>query len=356
MFGSVLVLTGSRGLETTNPDANPLLGAIAVGGQVLFVAAGACRVSDDSELDVFAGVVSVVGILLATWAMAEFALNEGLAYPLVSGARRAVGPFGNPNYFGALLASLAVLCLAAASNRRQQRRPIALPAIAAAACSAGVVTTLSRGAMLGLLVGIVVLLSIWSPRRRRRQIFALSTVLLVIVTSLAWRWIAAERVRFAFTETDAARVVSEADEESLRYRFDAAKLAFSYTLEHPWLGIGLNRFPAIAERDDRLGIYMNTHNEPLRISSEAGLPAFFLLVFFVWTVVARIQRRRLRVTAHVLPVMACYGVTSLFLNGLGNVILTFPVVAVMFLAAGIPADAQVRRRNLVRAVPAGPRR
>jgi len=355
-FEGAVVLAAFRGLSLPDSNASPITGALTIGAQFLLVAAGACRTSEDSELDEFAGVMSVTGVALAAWAVAEFVLDRGLAYPLMSGARRAVGPFGNPNYFGALLASVAVLCVAAAVIRRQAGRRAALPAFVGTACAAGVLMTLSRGAVLGLIAGISVLLFVGSSKRRRRWLAIALAAGLLLAGVVAWRQITAERVRVAFGPANGTTVASAAEEESLRYRYAAAELALRYALEHPWEGVGLDRFADLAEHDPRLGLYMNTHDEPLRIAAEAGIPAFLLLVLFLWMVTARIRRRDPRVVAVALPVMVCYGVVSLFLNGLENPALSFPVVAAMFLAAGLPADAHPSRRDPGRVVSISPGR
>jgi O-antigen ligase len=110
-------------------------------------------------------------------------------------------------------------------------------------------------------------------------------------------------------------------------------------LEHPWTGVGLNQFSGYAAADPRLGLQINTHNEPLRILSEAGFPAFVLLVAFISTAIRRVRRRPHPVARLAIPALVAYVAASMFLNGLGNVAVTLPAVILLSLAAGIEARA-----------------
>jgi O-antigen ligase len=81
--------------------------------------------------------------------------------------------------------------------------------------------------------------------------------------------------------TDA--VVSGRNAEQLhvnnRVRLDAARLAVVEAVHHPVAGIGYGAFPQVAAEDPHVDLYMNTHNDYLRLAAEAGIAT--LLLFLV---------------------------------------------------------------------------
>ncbi|MGQ0668918.1 MAG: O-antigen ligase family protein [Actinomycetota bacterium] len=336
-FIAFVALAAERALGAGDASVNPMLGFASVAAQVLLVAAGSCRSTTDREIDEFASILCVPGFFLGLWAIGEFVLHRGFAYPLVSGARRAVGPIGNPNYFGVVLAVIAVLAFGLVRTRKLVGKRSGLVALAGLSCTAGVLLTLSRGAIIAELVGLVVLWAQSLPRSRRKWVWVATLVVAVAFGPSVWRQIGSERVTADYPTlqpSTRSTAAAEAEAESLRARFLAARLGVSYAVEFPWTGIGLDRFGVMAQRDSRLGIYINTHSEPVRIAAEAGLPSLALLAAFIWMVMARIRSRSPSVLTLALPTIVSYGTASLFFNGLENMAVSFPVVVIMFLASG----------------------
>jgi O-antigen ligase len=84
---------------------------------------------------------------------------------LAMNSRRIVGTHMDPNFFGALLSSSLVICLALWWRVRESAGRLAMTA-GLALLGAALVLTLSRGALLGLAAGLVALLML-TPRRMR---------------------------------------------------------------------------------------------------------------------------------------------------------------------------------------------
>jgi O-antigen ligase len=289
----------------------------------------------DDEPEEFVSLLAFPSALLAVWSLGEGFLDRGLVHPLVD--LRPVGPFGNPNYLGGLLALLTVMHLSLAAVRRASGGRVLPPLAIAAVCLAATSTTLSRGAFLGMAAGLA-LLALRTVRRGRVVLVVVFTVTLVgVIGPVVYGTIVRERA----SASDVAQVLGtqaayQADEYATQVREEAARLALGYAVQHPWTGIGLDRFAAQAELDPTFLIEFNTHNEPLRIAAEVGLVALGLLVLFLGIVVGKVRRRSRSVATLALPAMVCYGATNLFLNGFEYLTLTFPVVAVVFLAVGRP--------------------
>jgi O-antigen ligase len=192
-------------------------------------------------------------------AAALYAIVAGVA---VSGRLSGVGLLAN--YFGALLAVpvAAGVGLARAERRFLWLVPSALGVVA-------IVQTHSRGAAIAAAAGAAIALIAGQPPRRQiagAAVAAVAGVVLVLVANPL---------------TDA--VVSGRNAAQLqvnnRIRLDAAHLALVEAQHHPLAGIGYGEFPKVAAADPQVDLYMNTHNDYLRLAAEAGVAT--LLLFLV---------------------------------------------------------------------------
>jgi O-antigen ligase len=210
----------------------------------------------------------------------------------------------NPNFLGALL---AVPLVAAAALARRHRRPAWL--LPAAACFAGMVATQSRGAFVAGAVGVTI--AVIQGRGRVLQVLIVSaaTVLGLVFPGAID---AAERVAVG------GREAAELSQDS-SIREHVAWFAARIAAEHPLRGIGYGMFPSYAEKSPRLGIYIATHNDYLRLAAEAGIPALIVFLVLAWLGVRRPASGDLAV----LRAMAvAYAVGLFFANELASLLVS----------------------------------
>ncbi|HEY5528757.1 MAG TPA: O-antigen ligase family protein [Thermoleophilia bacterium] len=177
---------------------------------------------------------------------------------------RAYSIVGNPNGLGAflLLGALVSMSLALARLKAVQRIVMAVVCVL---LLAGVAVTFSRGAWIGLGVGVLALL-IMAYRRYLAPLF--------IAAFVAWFAAPAKfthRLTFAFS----GAYITKSTEAG---RLFVWKLALQHIAEHPWFGVGLGTFggtSAVMYGFGRLWV----DNFYLQLAAEGGL---ILLVLFLW--------------------------------------------------------------------------
>lgn len=104
-------------------------------------------------------------------------------------------------------------------------------------------------------------------------------------------------------------------------RKQAALLAVRVALDHPFRGIGYGMFPDYARTSSILGIYINTHNDYLRLAAEAGIVALVLFVALLWLGLAR---RYAADHAILQSLGVAYSVGLLFANTLTDLLVSAP--------------------------------
>jgi O-antigen ligase len=188
------------------------------------------------------------------------------------------------------------------------RRP--LFALAVLPCLAAMPMIKSRSSLVLVAVGAFVVLFVGrGVRARTVTVAAIVLVLLAaptIVTS-TYDAVLGERAAADLSQTDAARAA-------------AAQVAFDVAVDHPVLGVGYGNFPVYAAQDPALGFELNTHNDYLRIASEAGLGAFAALVYVLASGVR--SMRRLRHGTPALAVALVYCTALLVANPLSNLVVS----------------------------------
>jgi O-antigen ligase len=227
----------------------------------------------------------------------------------------------NPNYV-AMLLTLGII--ASVTLIRLQRNPVwLLPAVVA---FLAMLPTGSRGAGIALAIG---LLSILLGGQRRSIQVVLVAVLLGTAVVIPWQGPIQQRI-LSSTRTPGDLEVSDS------IRLHAAGLAVAYTLDKPLVGIGYGLFAPFAIRDTRLGLFVNTHNDYLRISAEAGIPALLALLALIW-----LGFRKGNPEARVLrPMMIVYCVALLSANTLSNIIVTIPFWIALGTCLRLPSRKQ----------------
>jgi len=212
----------------------------------------------------------------------------------------------NPNYVGALLA----VCLVASIGLVHVHRTW-MWLLPAAACAIALVETRSRAAFLMAAAGLACLLLAGRPLRYKvlaaLAILALAEALPGTIDSVG------DGLTGSRTSTELTA--------NTEVRKRAAGLALRIALEHPVTGIGYARFPEYARTSPNLGIYINTHNDYLRLAAETGTMTLALLVALLWLGLVR------RHTASYRPLQALcvsFAVGLFFANTLTSFVVSTP--------------------------------
>ena len=238
-------------------------------------------------LAVFAGVAAYIGLSAPLHAGT---LQAGFGGAVVEG--RATGVFNQPNQLGSFcaLALMIAVGLAFGSTTRRGRRAAVA---AAAAIAVGLLVSLSRGAWIGVTLGVVVLTAM-VPDARRRLI--IGGVPLIVAGALLGAFapsspqvtVVGERVRSIFGE---------------RNPYDARPAIWAeaerQVVADPWTGQGPGAFPVVAARatsEAGTAYPDHAHNIFLTFAAEEGFPALLLLLAFIVHVggAARSAARSLR--------------------------------------------------------------
>ncbi len=247
-------------------------------------------------------------LLLLVAPIAGALAQLGIAFIRFAGTGVFAGTFVNRNHLAALLVLGALSSMGAALSPPRDDEPGELPSFVtlrapwiagAAACAAGALLTLSRGAVVSLGVGIVTLA--WLAQRAqsrkpddaraaRRSRWRLIWLALPLSTALvAALLLSTNPLTSRFQQLSEAGISSEL---KLRSFIGAAEVA----LDHPLFGVGRGAWRFAAERHRSVPgdmAFIFVENEPLQLAVEEGLPvALFVLVLTIigWLRAARAAR------------------------------------------------------------------
>jgi len=261
----------------------------------------------------------------------------------IAGSPRAAGSFLNPNHLGAWVAAVLLGALppllGAQGSIRTMALTLALPAVGA------LLATRSRGAVVGALTGLAVLLLLrWKGLSSRARGTALAGATVAALLALAL-------------------LVSRSKEDDpyrwTRTRIWAASLSISAGA--PWLGCGPGQFPAAAAGarfQDPVGPlhwerrFTTPHSDVLRLPAEFGLPAALAaLAFLVAGLPGAV--RRARASDGLAQASSLAGLTALFAQGAVDDLTSRPALVV--LAALLLGPLWAREREPAGALPPGVR-
>jgi len=214
---------------------------------------------------------------------ALFVLGAG-----IGGRDRPAGTFFNPNFLAGFLAVALLLVIGGVifcQPGEERRRPlrIALAVFEGALLFAALLTTGSRGGVLALTAGLVVLLVLRSSRAAVAGVAALVVALLLIPNPFIQRLQTLPQTdNFAFT------------------RLSIWKSAWSMMLDHPWLGIGLGQFEYVSTRyafpvtthwAKYTHVAENAHSEYLQAGAELGVPGLLVALGIIALLTLAVVRR-----------------------------------------------------------------
>jgi putative inorganic carbon (hco3(-)) transporter len=192
---------------------------------------------------------------------------------------RAIGMFTHPNELGSFSA-VAIPILLVISL--QGRAALRLPALVGVGVSlAALALSLSRGAAIGLMAALVVLL-LWPVFRRAATVAALAVGTLLLVTGFGAAEMLPGEVELAqrFESAGAAS-------QSVELRDKLYRTTPGIIHDHPLFGVGANSFGTVSSSYGLIDPYTRlaltqAHNLPLTIAAELGLLG---LAAFLWFVV-----------------------------------------------------------------------
>lgn len=278
----------------------------------------------------------------------------GITTPFVT---MPFGSFVNHNHFAGLVGMAALLALGMAAGHARRARHLTPASLVlfgiSLALLAAHVASRSRGGLLALAGGLVVLFVLAAPRSvgstQRRLGFAAAGAVVLLAVAL-------------FAVSSGARrhlgtIAQAVTEGSARYRMDVARDTLRLFGSAPLLGSGLgayaDAFPAFKQGH---GDVRTTHaeNDVLEFLAEGGVAGVALLAWLGWGLVAaarRALRREPSPFRRGITTGALAGVAALLFHSFLDFNLRIPSNALVFasllgLAAAGPTEAEVvgRRR------------
>lgn len=156
------------------------------------------------------------------------------------------------------------------------------------------VLTLSRGAYIGLILSLVVLVIFIFVKFKnywRKILFSVGIIIIGIVCAVLIIKLSAPRESFELFVTHAG-VADASTGESTLDRFYLSKLAWQQFLNHPW-GIGAGAFGALPEFSEKVitGDYQTVNNLYLEILVEEGFLGFLFFVLFLFLLIKNLLIR-----------------------------------------------------------------
>lgn len=285
-----------------------------------------------SRANIFA-VLTVAAVVLAAWALWQVATGQG----------RAHAHFETPN----TLAALFNLLLAPALFFMAYRRPDRWLALSSILLAAGLVTTLSRGAMISLAAGIAAALVLFRVRPQRAQalrvcaVLACGTLIGVVALSMP-RWLH-EQSQAPAQVTDIATTFGG----SATSRAELYRLALSHVVEHPLLGAGYLQFHSLVEAHraelpsyGTENITYFVHNDYLQTLMELGVPGALGLLAIVVLPFWLAKKSGLPKDDRLPLFAALSGMAAMAIHGLGD--FPFYVPACLFVFGALLGEVDVR--------------
>jgi O-antigen ligase len=224
-------------------------------------------------------VLLLTGAAEALYGAFQYLTGQGPAAFVVGEALRAYGHFEQPNPFAGYLGTILPLGLALAATRRPPGLA-GLAGLATAAVAVGILLSLSRGAWVGIIIGLAAMLVAWSPAVRRwLPASAAGLVLVVLLTAsniLPGGWsdrLVAVVENFGIFDVRSVDVTGE--NFAVVERMAHWQAGWYMLLDHPLLGVGIGNYPAAYDTyalpgwPEPLG---HAHNYYLNMAAETGLP------------------------------------------------------------------------------------
>jgi len=276
---------------------------------ILIVTATFCQDERIRRLTVGSLLVALTCEAALGWA--QFFLRRGPPSFRIGPFLRAYGSFGQPNPFGGYLAmTLPVAMAIVVWQRPWQKCPDLLTSLALVATAIGggaLLMSLSRGAWIGVAVGVVVVA--WRQTRRGGSLILLGLVafaalfaldaLHVVPTTISHRL---GQITEYFGVYDVSQITPTPQNWAIIERMAHWEAAWNMYLAHPILGVGPGHYP-IAYPDFRVNTIWkdplgHAHNVYLNVLAEEGFLglASYIGQWLAWLAVILAGWRRARST------------------------------------------------------------
>lgn len=181
-----------------------------------------------------------------------------------------------PNIYGTALAIYLPLCLMLALHHTGSAWTRLWFALVSASVGFALLLTLSRGAWLGALAGVVAVAIV----RNRLLLFFLA---IAVVGYQIWLPEQALQRIEVTTEIDEDAIATDAvAEDSTQMRIEQYKSLGAMMADHPFLGWGYRSFPAVFEKHGTLGRAKGAHSSYVQVGTEEGLVGLALLVMILF--------------------------------------------------------------------------
>lgn len=213
---------------------------------------------------------------------------------------RAVGPFGNPNYFGEFLATGIVTAAALAQVSRSRGSRVVLFAVAVLG-GAAVALSLSRGAIAATLAGLASLVLMRS-RMLGAALVIVGGLAIVFAYPAFVEWRLGPASETAFSELNA----SDAG------RLDAVLAGPQLFLSSPLFGVGFGQYSALSARFTEGHVSIGSHNWYMNVLAEQGLVGIALWGLFLASLVLLLLKRPEAPRVVGLAVLATFAAGSMF--------------------------------------------
>lgn len=234
---------------------------------------------------------------------AAIAAGLGAWQVFVQGMMPAAG-FGNPNKFGYVSATLALLCLAA---WRLPLRWRPAPWVLVAGCALGLFAMLLSGTR-GIWIATALALLCWFALSRALSWrFRIGMLGLVVAGAVGLASIeqSGVRERFERTSTELQRYAAgDWERSSIGERFELWKAALIMIREEPLTGVGLGNYPqrlrelvAAGRIDPQVAHHGHAHNEYLHWFATGGIAGLLALCAGLFAPLAYFLRAALRLRA-----------------------------------------------------------
>jgi len=271
----------------------------------LIVAATFCRGSFNRYVVVVALLVASSFEALLGWA--QFFLRHGPASFRIGPFLRAYGTFAQPNPFAGYLAMTLPVAVALVFWRRPWiGRPNWLTvgaAVASGVCGIALLMSLSRGAWMGVVAGLMVLY--WVQVKRGGLVILIAAASLGVLLGLDAAHVVPSAISGRLDQIieyfglfDASRVVPTPQNFSIVERMAHWQAAWNMYLARPILGVGPGHY-ALAYPDFRVNDFWlaplgHAHNIYLNVMAEDGFLGIvaYLAQFVAWLAVILAAHRR----------------------------------------------------------------
>jgi O-antigen ligase len=365
---SVSITDGSGRSHSLSMDVEATRSAVTV---LVFLLASlliaANFLATPARLGLLANLLTLFGLMLAVFALAQHFAWDGRMYWLTPTKLAVFGPFVNRNHFAGFMEMLIPIPIALIVARGVSRERWAFYGFAAAVMGLAVVVSLSRGGITSLAAGLAFMAAMSTriprlgsagPRARGRAArlwMGAGAVCVISVAILAGVvWIGAEPLidRAAETVDEVKAAGERPDYYSRQWLW---KDTLSMIRANPVTGVGLGAYetayPIYAHSDGSL-LVSQAHNDYLQVVADGGVVGGALALWFIVAVITQVARgvRSRAPLEAALALASGAGIVSVLVHSLFDFNLQLPSNALLFLLlSAVASQVAAARERTARA-------